>query len=98
MVTLALGPETDFKPTTAMLDGIEGPIHGLVIASPANPTGTMLDGDELEALANYCAANAIRLISDEIYHGITYERQAAKHARLLPPMRSLSTAFPNISA
>ena len=76
VVPLALGPETNFKPTTAMLDGIEGPVHGLIIASPGNPTGTMLDGDELEALANHCAANAIRLISDEIYHGITYERQA----------------------
>ncbi|MGI9419754.1 MAG: pyridoxal phosphate-dependent aminotransferase [Geminicoccaceae bacterium] len=76
VVPLALGPDTDFKPTTAMLDGIEGPIHGLIIASPGNPTGTMMDGDELKAIGDYCAANAIRLISDEIYHGITYGREA----------------------
>ena len=43
VVPLSLGPETDFKPTIGqMLAAIEGPVHGLVIASPANPTGTML--------------------------------------------------------
>ncbi|MGI9450160.1 MAG: pyridoxal phosphate-dependent aminotransferase [Geminicoccaceae bacterium] len=72
VVRLGLGPETDFKPTPAELDRIEGPIHGLIIASPSNPTGTMLDAGELKALAAYCDARAIRLISDEIYHGITY--------------------------
>jgi aspartate/methionine/tyrosine aminotransferase len=84
VVPLALGPETDFKPTAAMLDAIDEPIHGLVIASPANPTGTMLDGDELAALADYCAANAIRLISDEIYHGITYGREARSMLEYAP--------------
>ena len=84
VVTLALGPETDFKPTTAMLQGIEGPVHGLIIASPSNPTGTMLDGDELKALADYCAENAIRLISDEIYHGITYGEKARSMLEYAP--------------
>jgi len=72
VIPLSLGPETDFKPTTAMLQAIDGPIHGLVIASPSNPTGTMLTGEELAELAAFCSARAIRLISDEIYHGITY--------------------------
>lgn len=72
VVRLGLGPDTDFKPTPADLDRIEGPIHGLIIASPSNPTGTMLDADDLKALAAYCDTRAIRLISDEIYHGITY--------------------------
>ena len=76
VVPLSLGPETDFKPTAAMLEAIAGPIHGLVIASPGNPTGTMMNGDELAELASYCSANAVRLISDEIYHGITYGAQA----------------------
>jgi aspartate/methionine/tyrosine aminotransferase len=48
------------------------PLEGLVIASPANPTGTMVDAAELAALAGWCAANGVRLVSDEIYHGITY--------------------------
>jgi aspartate/methionine/tyrosine aminotransferase len=76
VVSLALGPETNFKPTVAMLEAIEGPIHGLIIASPANPTGTMLDENELQDLADHCAAHAIRLISDEIYHGITFGKKA----------------------
>lgn len=76
VVRLGLGPDTDFKPTPAQLDTIEGPIHGLIIASPSNPTGTMLDADELKNLASYCEDRAIRLISDEIYHGITYGQPA----------------------
>jgi aspartate/methionine/tyrosine aminotransferase len=47
-------------------------LDGLVIASPANPTGTMLTPEEVAALARHCDANGIRLVSDEIYHGITY--------------------------
>ncbi len=84
VVPLSLGPETHFKPTRAMLAAIEGPVHGLVIASPGNPTGTMLDGNELADLADYCAANAIRLISDEIYHGITYEHDARSMLEYAP--------------
>ncbi|MEM7044587.1 MAG: aminotransferase class I/II-fold pyridoxal phosphate-dependent enzyme [Pseudomonadota bacterium] len=84
VVPLSLGPETDFKPTTAMLEAIEGPIHGLVIASPSNPTGTMLDGDELAELAGYCATHAIRLISDEIYHGITFGKPARSMLEYAP--------------
>ncbi len=76
VVPLALGPESDFKPTVAMLEAIEGPVHGLIVASPGNPTGTMLTNDELEAIARHCAVGGIRLISDEIYHGITYGRVA----------------------
>lgn len=76
VVRLGLGPETGFKPTVEQLDQIQGPIHGLIIASPSNPTGTMLDGNDLHSLADYCKQRAIRLISDEIYHGITYGQTA----------------------
>jgi aspartate/methionine/tyrosine aminotransferase len=44
-----------------------------VVASPANPTGTMLTPAELKELALWCEAHEVRLISDEIYHGITYD-------------------------
>jgi aspartate/methionine/tyrosine aminotransferase len=71
-VELPVGPETGFHPTVELLEGIEGPLAGLIVASPANPTGTMLSRDDYRALASYCAARSIRLISDEIYHGITY--------------------------
>jgi len=71
-VSLPTGPETRFQPTPALLDRIDGPVDGLIIASPSNPAGTMLGEMELSALAQYCSDRGIRLISDEIYHGITY--------------------------
>ena len=71
VVELPCGPETRFQPTVAMLEDLDG-IDGLIVASPANPTGTMLPPDELAALAAYCERAGIQLISDEIYHGISY--------------------------
>lgn len=71
-VLIETGFETRFQPTPAHLDALDAPVDGLIVASPSNPAGTVLSGDELRALAEYCAAHRIRLISDEIYHGITY--------------------------
>ncbi|MBW4715663.1 aminotransferase class I/II-fold pyridoxal phosphate-dependent enzyme [Saccharothrix obliqua] len=71
VVELPCGPDTRFQPTTAMLDAA-GPLAGLVVASPANPTGSALSPAELAALAGWCAERGTRLISDEIYHGISY--------------------------
>lgn len=51
-------------------------LAGLIVASPANPTGTMLTRDELAALSEACVAQDAALISDEIYHGIGYDRRA----------------------
>jgi aspartate/methionine/tyrosine aminotransferase len=48
-----------------------------VIASPANPTGTMVPAEELARIAAWCEERGVRLISDEIYHGITYGGVAA---------------------
>jgi aspartate/methionine/tyrosine aminotransferase len=76
VVRLGLGPECAFKPTVAALEALDGPIHGLLVASPSNPTGTMLDQGELAALARFCHERGIRLIADEIYHGITYGQPA----------------------
>ncbi|HEX3257021.1 MAG TPA: pyridoxal phosphate-dependent aminotransferase [Pseudonocardia sp.] len=72
VVELACGPETRYQPTVAMMEALDEPVKGLVVASPANPTGTVLDPAELAALATWCAANGVQLISDEIYHGIAY--------------------------
>jgi aspartate/methionine/tyrosine aminotransferase len=47
------------------------PLAGLVVASPANPTGTMIAPDHLAEIASWCRNHEVRLISDEIYHGIT---------------------------
>jgi len=51
-------------------------LAGLMVASPANPSGTMLDRDAMRALIEACAANGTAFISDEIYHGIEYEKKA----------------------
>lgn len=69
--------EHGFQPTPDLLERVDGPIDGLILASPSNPTGTMVHRDELAELVAYCAAREIRLISDEIYHGITFEEPAA---------------------
>lgn len=74
-----VGPEHRFQPTPELLDaafGKGGAIDGLIVASPSNPAGTMLEADDLQALVVYCQENGVRLISDEIYHGITYGRRA----------------------
>lgn len=52
------------------------PLDGVLIASPANPSGTMLLPDAFANLIDCCAQNGIRFISDEIYHGIVYEGTA----------------------
>lgn len=75
VVEIPTGPETRFQPTVDQVRELHesgSGITGLVVASPANPTGTMLLPSELAALAAYCEAERIQLISDEIYHGIEY--------------------------
>ncbi|MCW2245406.1 aspartate/methionine/tyrosine aminotransferase [Azospirillum fermentarium] len=79
-VELPTGPETGFQPTVALLEKLDRPVQGLIVASPANPTGTMLSREELTALANWCDANGVRLVSDEIYHGLTYGTEAVTAA------------------
>ena len=65
-----------FQPTVEALEKA-GPIAGLIVASPSNPTGTMVTRPELASLAEWCDRRGVRLISDEIYHGIVYEGAAA---------------------
>ena len=49
-----------------------GPLHGVIVASPANPTGTVIPPEELAAIASWCAESGVRLVSDEVYHGLVY--------------------------
>jgi aspartate/methionine/tyrosine aminotransferase len=74
---MPIGAADQFRLTPAAFTGLPGPIHGLLVASPANPTGTMLDAAALGALADACRARDAWLIVDEIYHGITYGKPAA---------------------
>ena len=74
VVELPTGPDNRFQPTVAQLEAAydAAPFAGLVVASPANPTGTMLLPEELAAIARWCDGRGVQLISDEIYHGIEY--------------------------
>lgn len=72
VVELPCDESTRFQPTVDMLEALDKPVRGLILASPANPTGTVIPADELAALTDWCDRNAVQLISDEIYHGISY--------------------------
>ncbi|MFZ3394972.1 pyridoxal phosphate-dependent aminotransferase [Rhodococcus sp. DT1] len=72
VVELDCGPETRYQPTVAMLEALDSPPAGLIVASPANPTGTMIEPAELAALARWCDEHDALLVSDEIYHGIEF--------------------------
>src|SRR4051812_4721500 len=74
VVEIATGPDTRYQPTVEQVAELHDRHHlkGLVVASPANPTGTMLLPSELAALARWCEAEQVQLISDEIYHGIEF--------------------------
>ena len=70
------GPEVGFRLTPSALERLAERPRGVVVASPANPTGAVLSRDELAALTDYCRTRGIHLICDEIYHGITYGTRA----------------------
>ena len=75
-VAVPVGPGTRWAPTAELLDAA-GPLRGLVVASPSNPTGTVLSIAQQTEIATWCAARGVQLVADEIYHGITYTGPAA---------------------
>ena len=79
-VIMEAGLDTRFQPTVAMLEKLDPLPDGLIVASPCNPAGTMLHRDELAAIAMWCDRNGVRLISDEIYHGLNYDSPIASAA------------------
>jgi len=70
--------EDNFQPTVALLEAAwaEGELQGLVVTSPSNPTGTMIDHATLRAVLDWCSARGVKVVSDEIYHGLTYAAPA----------------------
>ncbi|MEM6635318.1 MAG: aminotransferase class I/II-fold pyridoxal phosphate-dependent enzyme [Pseudomonadota bacterium] len=74
-VDIVTEPEHRFQPTPAQVASETG-LAGLIVASPANPSGTMLDRAELGALVDTARAQGIALVSDEIYHGIEHDRRS----------------------
>lgn len=74
---LPVDASCNFQPTPAHLDACWNEnTDGLIVASPANPTGTMLSSEEIAALAAAVRARNGHLIVDEIYHGLSYESDA----------------------
>lgn len=73
---LACGPEERFQLSAARIAALDPAPAGVIVASPANPTGTIIPAAELEALAQVCRARGVKIISDEIYHGLSYVEPA----------------------
>lgn len=73
VVEIPCGPQTRFQPTVEMLAALDPPVAGVIVASPANPTGTVIPPEELAAIARWCDGEGVRLVSDEVYHGLVYE-------------------------
>ena len=71
-VLLPCDASTRYQPTIAMLEALDPQPDGLIVASPCNPAGTMLSPAELQAIAEWCHAKGVRLVSDEIYHGLVH--------------------------
>jgi len=79
---IEVGAETRYQPTVSHLKSLTRLPDGLILASPANPTGSVILPDAFRELVEFCDANGIRLVSDEIYHGITFGQIATTAAGL----------------
>ena len=75
-VEISCGAESRFQITAAHIDALDPAPAGLIISSPANPTGTIIEAEELAKIARVCRERGIRIISDEIYHGLSYVEPA----------------------
>ena len=75
-VVVETGLEDRFQPTSDTISAVGGELDGLIVASPSNPTGTMIGDREMRALTDLARQKSIRFISDEIYHGITYGHES----------------------
>jgi aspartate/methionine/tyrosine aminotransferase len=84
VVTIPVDGSTHFHPTPDHLAALDRPVDGLIVASPSNPTGSMLSRSALKSLAEWCHAHGVRLVSDEIYHGITFADPAATALHFSP--------------
>jgi aspartate/methionine/tyrosine aminotransferase len=97
-VILTTDETTRWMPTAAQIDQVAAreSLAGLVVASPANPTGTMLEPDRLADIVSACERNGMWLVSDEIYHGLTYgmrEHTALAHSDRAIVINSFSKYF-----
>lgn len=71
-VEIGCGEAERFQLTAAAVEALDPAPEGLIVASPANPTGTVIEAAEMAAIAAVCRRRNIRIVSDEIYHGLSY--------------------------
>ena len=69
---IGCGPAERFQLTAAAIAALDPAPAGIIVASPANPTGTIIAADEMQAIVEVCRRRGIRIVSDEIYHGLSY--------------------------
>ncbi len=79
VVPLAIGAASNYIVTAAMIEAAHAqkPLDGVLLMSPANPSGTLMPAKDVEDICRTCNKLGIAFISDEIYHGLTYEKPAA---------------------
>ncbi|MFP6761082.1 MAG: aminotransferase class I/II-fold pyridoxal phosphate-dependent enzyme [Rhodospirillales bacterium] len=77
VVEVPVDSKSHFQLTRKVLDRLSEDLDGLIISSPSNPTGSMISSSGMRDLVDWCDRRGIRLISDEIYHGIVYGEQAS---------------------
>ena len=75
-VEIGCGPESRYQLTAAALEALDPAPAGVILASPANPTGTIIAPEELQAIVRVCRERGIAIVSDEIYHGLHYGEAA----------------------
>ncbi|WP_176591350.1 aminotransferase class I/II-fold pyridoxal phosphate-dependent enzyme [Sphingobium sp. EM0848] len=78
------GPAERYQISAAALEALEPAPDGAIIASPANPTGTIIPAEEMARIADVCRARGIRIVSDEIYHGLSYGDPARSMLEFAP--------------
>jgi len=83
-MAIPCGEASGFQPNVELLDRLDPVPDGLILASPANPTGAMIEPDVLANIVAWCKARGVRILSDEIYHGIAFAREAETLLELDP--------------
>lgn len=76
IVEIETTKDSNYQPTAEILENCGQKFDGLMITNPSNPTGAMIDEETLKGICEWCDDKGVRLISDEAYHGITYETPA----------------------
>ena len=79
-VALPARAEQSWMPSLREMESWDKLPDGIIIASPHNPTGVILSEEEMSEICDWCHKHSVRLISDEIYHGLSYGKQATTAA------------------